>query len=57
MPYNYFNRVENSVDPVHVAFVHRNSEYRGLAGCPRVTAEETDYGMVVRATRPNNACG
>jgi 5,5'-dehydrodivanillate O-demethylase len=51
-PYNYRNGLENSVDPVHVAFVHRNSEYRGLVGCPSVTAEETAYGMVLHAARP-----
>jgi 5,5'-dehydrodivanillate O-demethylase len=53
LPYNYFNHVENYVDPVHVAFVHRNSEYRGLSGCPSVSAEETEYGMLVQAARPN----
>ncbi|HEY3303374.1 MAG TPA: Rieske 2Fe-2S domain-containing protein [Candidatus Binatia bacterium] len=54
-PYNFRNRIENSVDPVHVAFVHRNSEYRGLTGCPRVEAEETDYGMILRAIRPDGS--
>jgi 5,5'-dehydrodivanillate O-demethylase oxygenase subunit len=53
LPYNYFNHVENYVDPVHVAFVHRNSEYRWLSGCPSVSAEETEYGMLVQAARPN----
>jgi 5,5'-dehydrodivanillate O-demethylase len=51
--YNYRNGLENSVDPVHVAFVHRNSEYRGLVGCPTVSAEETDYGMILHARRPD----
>ncbi|HEY7064119.1 MAG TPA: aromatic ring-hydroxylating dioxygenase subunit alpha [Chloroflexota bacterium] len=50
-PFNYRNRIENSIDPVHVAFVHRNSEFRGLVGTPTVTVEETDYGLLVRATR------
>jgi 5,5'-dehydrodivanillate O-demethylase len=54
-PYNFRNRIENSVDPVHVAFVHRNSEYRGLTGCPRVEAEETGYGMILRAIRPDGS--
>src|SRR5918912_1024538 len=39
-PYCYRNRIENSIDPVHVAFVHRNSEFRGLVGCPTVAVEE-----------------
>ncbi len=50
-PFNYRNGLENSVDPVHVAFVHRNSEYRGLVGCPEVGAEETDYGLILYARR------
>jgi 5,5'-dehydrodivanillate O-demethylase len=54
-PYNYRNRIENSVDPVHVAFVHRNSEYRGLTGCPAVEAEETDYGMILYSKRPGGS--
>src|SRR5438094_6769664 len=53
--YNYRHGMENSVDPVHVAFVHRNSEYRGLPGCPSVEAEETDYGMVLRSIRPGGS--
>jgi 5,5'-dehydrodivanillate O-demethylase len=52
-PYCYRNRIENSIDPVHVAFVHRNSEFRGLVGCPTVAVEETDYGLLVRASRPD----
>ncbi|HEX9880851.1 MAG TPA: Rieske 2Fe-2S domain-containing protein [Candidatus Binatia bacterium] len=51
-PYNYRNRIENSIDPVHIAFVHRNSEYRGLTGYPEVSAEETDYGLILHSRRP-----
>jgi 5,5'-dehydrodivanillate O-demethylase len=56
-PYNYFNEVENSVDPVHVAFVHRDSEFTesGLIGVPRVTAAETEFGLEVRAARPDGS--
>lgn len=53
--YNYRNALENSMDPVHVAFVHRNSEYRGLTGCPKVSVEETDYGMILRSIRPGGS--
>jgi len=53
--YNYRHGMENSVDPVHVAFVHRNSEYRGLPGCPSVEAEETDYGLKLRSIRPHGS--
>jgi 5,5'-dehydrodivanillate O-demethylase len=50
---NYFNNVENQCDPVHVAFVHRTSPFSeaGLRGVPRVSAEETEYGMELRAER------
>jgi 5,5'-dehydrodivanillate O-demethylase len=50
---NYFNNVENQVDPVHVAFVHRTSPFSeaGLVGVPRVSAEETEYGIELRAER------
>lgn len=50
---NYFNNVENQCDPVHVAFVHRTSPFSeaGLMGVPRVSAEETDYGIELRAER------
>jgi 5,5'-dehydrodivanillate O-demethylase oxygenase subunit len=53
-PYSYRNRIENSVDPVHVAFVHRKSEYGGLEECPEVSAEETDYGLILYSKRPND---
>ena len=51
---NYFNNLENGPDPVHLAFVHRASGFtdNGLVGVPRVEAEESDWGLTVRATRP-----
>jgi 5,5'-dehydrodivanillate O-demethylase len=50
-----FNRLENSPDPVHLAFVHRWSPFTdsGLIGIPQPSGEETDYGIEVRARRPN----
>ncbi|HZT09371.1 MAG TPA: Rieske 2Fe-2S domain-containing protein [Chloroflexota bacterium] len=52
-PCNYFNSIENGVDPSHVAFVHRRSAFtdHGLVDVPIVSAEETEYGLVCRATR------
>ena len=46
-PCNFYNRVENSADEVHVAFVHRNSEFteNGLIDVPAVSAEETEFGF------------
>jgi 5,5'-dehydrodivanillate O-demethylase len=50
---NYFNALENSHDPVHLAFVHRRSAFteNGLIGVPTVAAEETPWGVAVHATR------
>jgi 5,5'-dehydrodivanillate O-demethylase oxygenase subunit len=50
---NYFNNIENQADPVHVAFVHRNSGFSqgGLVGVPRVSAKETGWGIALSAKR------
>lgn len=52
---NFFNNVENQVDPVHVGFVHRTSAFSsaGLVGVPEVAARETEYGIELRAERPS----
>ncbi|HVV92171.1 MAG TPA: Rieske 2Fe-2S domain-containing protein [Hyphomicrobiales bacterium] len=45
---SYFNQIENSVDEVHINFVHRVSRFAtaGYAGAvPRVVARETAYGI------------
>ena len=54
---NYFNRLENSPDEVHVHFVHRSSPLTadGLTALPIIACEETDYGFVIRGTRPGGA--
>ncbi|MFI5265850.1 MAG: hypothetical protein ACHQ7M_00580 [Chloroflexota bacterium] len=50
---NYFQCLENSVDEVHVSFVHREGgSHRAVYDLPRLTAEETDYGTVRYARRP-----
>jgi 5,5'-dehydrodivanillate O-demethylase oxygenase subunit len=45
-PCNYYNRIENSLDHVHGAFVHRPrvSGY-GLGEIPQVLGYETEYGI------------
>ncbi|HEY4134397.1 MAG TPA: Rieske 2Fe-2S domain-containing protein [Alphaproteobacteria bacterium] len=50
---NYFNNIENQADPVHVAFAHRRSAFTegGLIGVPRVSAEETPWGIALSAKR------
>jgi 5,5'-dehydrodivanillate O-demethylase len=52
-PCNYFNNIENALDHVHVAFVHRVSAFTdaGLRGVPRVEAEESDWGITQRGIR------
>ncbi|HLG90097.1 MAG TPA: Rieske 2Fe-2S domain-containing protein, partial [Alphaproteobacteria bacterium] len=56
LPYNYFQRVENDVDEVHIHFTHR--EFMGSFGLidlPRISAKETDYGLVAIATRADGS--
>jgi 5,5'-dehydrodivanillate O-demethylase len=54
---NFFNALENSHDPVHLAFVHRRSAFTesGLIGVPTVAAEETAWGVAIHATRRGDA--
>jgi 5,5'-dehydrodivanillate O-demethylase oxygenase subunit len=49
-PVNYFQMLENSVDPVHTSFVHLESEPHWNE-VPEVSARRTDYGMEVTADR------
>ncbi|HEV8016852.1 MAG TPA: Rieske 2Fe-2S domain-containing protein [Stellaceae bacterium] len=51
---NFFNNMENQCDPVHVAFAHRISAFTagGLVGVPLISAEETAWGLALRAERP-----
>src|SRR5581483_7845810 len=57
LPYNFFNQVENSVDELHVFFVHRDSQFEaaGLTGLPALEAEETEYGLRVRDIMPTGS--
>ncbi|HEY7060534.1 MAG TPA: Rieske 2Fe-2S domain-containing protein [Chloroflexota bacterium] len=49
---NFFQTYENSADEVHVAFVHRmGGSHQGLYDLPRITAEETEYGLIRYGTR------
>jgi 5,5'-dehydrodivanillate O-demethylase len=52
-PCNFFNRLENSPDEVHVAFVHADSAFGelGLDDVPEVWAEETEFGFTTFAKR------
>jgi hypothetical protein len=52
---SYFQNVENALDPVHTAFVHRENgrAFEGLSGVPRMEGEESPWGIEMRGTRPN----
>lgn len=52
-PCNFFNRLENSPDTVHLAFVHRDSPFseNGLIDVPRVESTETEYGIETKSIR------
>jgi 5,5'-dehydrodivanillate O-demethylase len=51
---NVFNNLESNMDELHVAFVHRHSAFSttGLnRDLPKVSGEETEYGIVKYGTR------
>jgi 5,5'-dehydrodivanillate O-demethylase oxygenase subunit len=53
--YNYFNSLENAVDPAHVEFAHRQSTFDltgGVIGVPRVHVTESPWGVSVGGERP-----
>ncbi len=54
VPCNYLQCFENSMDEVHVAFVHRpGGSHAAISQLPIVSAEETDWGMIRYGTRAN----
>jgi 5,5'-dehydrodivanillate O-demethylase len=54
VPCNYLQCYENSMDEVHVAFVHRpGGSHAAIAELPEVSAEETPWGIIRYGTRRN----
>ncbi len=52
VPCNYLQCFENSMDEVHVAFVHQpGGSHSKIADLPVVGAEETEWGMLRTGTR------
>ena len=51
-PCNFFNRMENAVDQIHVRFVHWTS---GLTGCPKAEAKEVSYGVAIKTVWPGRS--
>jgi 5,5'-dehydrodivanillate O-demethylase oxygenase subunit len=54
IPCNYLQSFENSLDEVHVSFVHRQGgSHQGMYDLPDIGAEETDWGMLRTGKRRN----
>lgn len=52
LPCNYLQSFENSMDEVHVSFVHRDGgTHAAMADLPLITTEETDWGMLRHGKR------
>jgi 5,5'-dehydrodivanillate O-demethylase len=54
---SYFNNLENSLDTTHVGFVHRSHRgaFDGLKDSPTLAADESDWGITFRVSRPSGA--
>ena len=53
---NYFNTLENGIDQAHVPFTHAKSNFTKFGlnwDIPKITAEETTYGVAMYGTRSN----
>lgn len=52
VPCNFFQRLENDLDEVHLHFVHRvSTDHIGLGQLPEIKVEETDYGILRQGKR------
>ncbi len=53
---NYFSNMENGVDELHHFFVHWNRRMPvGEQRVPHISADETDYGIRITLTRPEES--
>jgi 5,5'-dehydrodivanillate O-demethylase len=54
-PINFFQNLENSIDEVHIGFLHANSPYQDNINehVPIVSTEETEYGLAQYGDRTN----
>jgi 5,5'-dehydrodivanillate O-demethylase len=54
VPCNYLQCFENSMDEVHVSFVHApGGSHAAMADLPLISAEETEWGMIRYGKRAN----
>ena len=52
VPCNYFQRVENDLDEVHLHFVHRvSTDSIGLNQIPEISVQESEYGILRQGKR------
>jgi 5,5'-dehydrodivanillate O-demethylase len=52
VPCNYFQRIENDLDELHIHFVHRvSTEKVGLDEIPELQISETEYGVLRKGVR------
>jgi 5,5'-dehydrodivanillate O-demethylase len=55
VPCNYFQRVENDLDEVHLHFVHRvSTDEIGLNQLPEIDVSESDYGILRKGRRADD---
>jgi len=55
VPCNYFQRIENDMDELHLHFVHKvSTDEIGLIEFPQIDITETDYGILRRGLRNEN---
>ena len=54
--HNYFQHLENAIDEAHIPVLHKVSPYEKINfEVPRISAEETDYGIAQYGTRSTGA--
>jgi 5,5'-dehydrodivanillate O-demethylase len=56
VPCNYFQRIENDMDELHLHFVHKvSTDDLGLVEFPDVEVSETEFGILRKGKRKNEA--
>ena len=53
--HNYFHHLENAIDEAHIPVLHKLSPYEAIGEVPRISAEETGYGLAQYGTRSTGA--
>jgi 5,5'-dehydrodivanillate O-demethylase len=53
--HNYFHHLENAIDEAHIPVLHALSPYEAIGEVPRISCEETSYGLAQYGTRTGEA--